>query len=118
MRIALIAASLSIASCKMMAGSSTADEMPVTIYGVGDKPSDPPDSCKFVERIEVTRIERKDPPLEKIEDEARARDANAVAHIRREGFKDGYLGKEYRFVATVYRCPEAKPAPSASSVGP
>ncbi len=93
-------------------------ETPVLVFGEGKLPDEPPPECAFIERIEVTRLENKDPPIAKLQAEARNRDANAVAHIRPDGIKDGYLGKEYRFVASVYECPEPKGAGSASGSAP
>lgn len=110
----LLAALLLVSCAKLMPDADSGEDIEVTIYGVGGKPMAPPDTCKRLEAIEVTRLENKDPPIDKLEREARDRDANAVAYVRRRGFKDGYLGKEYTFTAAVYRCPFAKPPASAA----
>lgn len=109
--------SMSLATgCRAVFGPGE-PETPVLVYGEGKLPDEPPPECAFVERIEVTRLENKSVPIAKLQAEARNRDANAVAHIRPDGMKDGYLGKEYRFVASVYECPEPKGTGSASPSG-
>lgn len=113
-RSALLASVLLATACKVMSTSSAEEDIPVTFYGRDGRPAEPPPVCEFVQRIEVTRLENKEPPLDKIADQARDKDTNAVAYVRREGFKDGYIGKEYRFVASLYRCPFETPAASPS----
>lgn len=89
----------------------------VKIYGYGRLPMDPPENCQFLEKVEVTQLEDRDPPLKKFEREARNLDANAVAYIRSDGFEDGYLGKQYRFRGSIYDCPVAKAPASGSASG-
>ncbi|MBK8938545.1 MAG: hypothetical protein IPM79_13140 [Polyangiaceae bacterium] len=117
-RLAPVACLALVAACKLMSTSSPEEDIPVTFYGKDGRPAEPPPPCEFVKRIEVTRLENKEPPLDKIADKVRDENTNAVAYVRREGFKDGYIGKEYRFVASLYRCPFEAPAASASAVAP
>lgn len=117
MRLLVAIVSLSLVACaKLMPDAESGEDIPVTIYGMRGAPSKPPDTCDRVASIEVTRLESKEPPVDKLERAARERDANAVAYVRGRGFKDGFLGKEYTFSATVYRCPVPKePASAAAS---
>lgn len=112
-----IAVAVLASSCRAVFGPGE-PETPVLVYGEGKLPDEPPPECAFIERVEVTRLENKAVPIPKLQAEARSRDANAIAHVRPDGFKDGYLGKEYRFVASVYECPEPKPSASVSSSAP
>ncbi|MFO0553696.1 MAG: hypothetical protein U0271_35260 [Polyangiaceae bacterium] len=89
----------------------------VVVYGRNGKPEDPPDSCKFLEKFEVSRNDNKEPPMDKVVREAQDRGANAVAHVHKTGFSDGYLGKEYHFTVSAYDCPVPKTAASASASG-
>ncbi len=108
---------LFVMGCAALRGEGAPEEPaedPVVLYGYGDNPSEPPDACKRLGKIEVTRLENKEPPEDKLISAARDQGGNAVAHVRRAGFSDGFLGKEYQFRAVAFRCPSAKPAGSAA----
>lgn len=114
-RVLLLSCAVLLVSCKLMRSSTGEEEAPLPVFGRGDLPRDPPDSCEFLEKVEVTRLEKREVPMDKLERAAREIDGNALAYIRPDGFKDSYLGKEYRFIASVYRCPEPKPSASSSA---
>lgn len=101
--------------CAALRGGEEPEPEPVILYGFGDAPSEPPESCKRLGKIEVTRLENKEPPEDKLISAARDQGGNAVAHVRRGGFQDGFLGKEYQFRAVAFRCPSAKPAGSGAA---
>lgn len=89
----------------------------VVLYGTDEHRGDPPDDCKRLAKIEVTALESKSIPESKLKNAAIDEGGNAVGHIRKAGFSDGYLGKEYSWRAVAFRCPKpkAKPSPSASA---
>jgi len=107
-----------VGGCDFRGMTKAADEdWPVTLYGVGDAPDDPPASCKFVIKVEVNSGD-KEIPERKLKNLARDNNANAVASIRKAGNSEGYLGKQYNFRASIFDCPvrpRPKPAASASA---
>lgn len=115
-RSLLVPAAVSLALLVSLGSACVARPPPpeVKFYGYGRLPMDPPENCQFIEKVEVTQLEDRDPPIKKFEREARNLDANAVAYIRSDGFEDGYLGKQYRFRGSIYDCPVA---PGSASAG-
>ena len=95
--------------------SGAVEEEPVAIYGYDGLPGEPPSTCKRLGKVEATRIENKELPLDTLAEAARSKGGNAIAYAKRTGFKDGFVGKEYAFRAIVFSCPTTKPSVSAES---
>ena len=87
----------------------------VILYGSEAHPGNPPDACKRLAKIEVSALESKGMPERKLEIAALDAGGNAVGHIRKAGFSDGYLGKEYNWRAVAFDCPVPKRPASAAA---
>jgi hypothetical protein len=112
-RVRLLAALLLASCASLRAGKEEAE--PIAIYGYDGLPGEPPPTCKRLGKVETTRIENKEIPLDELAEAARSQGGNAIAYPKRTGFKDGFVGKEYAFRAIAFACPNTKPVTSAST---
>jgi hypothetical protein len=108
----VLALSLLVA-CAAARSSDPAEEEPFFIFGQEGLPAEPPDACKRLGKVEATRLDNKEPPIGDLVDEVKEQGGNALAHVRKGGFKDSYLGKEYEFRGVAFLCPSKK-KPGAS----
>jgi|688.fasta_scaffold1226048_1 hypothetical protein len=104
-----------LVACASTRSADPAEEEPFFIFGQEGLPADPPDVCKRLGKVEATRLDKQEPPIGDLVDEVKKQGGNALAHVRKGGFKDNYLGKEYEFRGVAFLCPAKKPSPSATS---
>jgi hypothetical protein len=102
-----------LVACAAMHSSEPAEEEPFFIFGQEGLPPDPPDACKRLGKVEATRLDNKEPPVGDLVSAVKKQGGNALAHVRKGGFKDNYLGKEYEFRGVAFLCP-AKKKPASS----
>lgn len=104
-----------LVACAAARSSDPAEEEPFFIFGQEGLPAEPPDACKRLGQVESTRLDKKDPPIADLVAAVKEQGGNALAHVRRGGFKDSYLGKEYEFRGVAFLCPATKSSPSSTT---
>jgi hypothetical protein len=115
----LLVCATSVIGCKGLPkiGEEAESGPKIVLYGYDDDaPRNPPESCKELDRVEVSIVGKGRFPEKELRKEAEAQGGTGVAHIRQAGNEEVFHGTKYMFKGVVVKCPSPKPAgPAAAS---